>query len=107
MFDLGEAIKANKPKESQSVVRLKTNVWCDSKGLHVRKDLQVLKRHSFGYQILEEDCSNIGALEVFTQIINFDELSDGIYEVVVCNESHDYESGHVDGYDYKLIKFEV
>jgi len=106
MFNFADIRVDAKPKENQSVVRLKTNVWCDSKGLHFRKDLQFLKRLSFGYQIIEEDASNIGALDTFQQIINIDECVDGIYEVVVCNESHDYESGYVDGYDLKLIKFE-
>lgn len=38
-------------------------------------------------------------------IINLDECGDGLYEVVVCNETHDWESGYVDGYDLKLIPF--
>ena len=37
------------------------------------------------------------------RILNLGEVEDGIYEVVVCNESHDYETGYVDDYDYRLV----
>lgn len=91
--------------ERREVVRLTTNCWRDKRGLHIRRSLTTLKRQSSGYQILEEDCSMIGADEVVRQIVNLDECEDGVYLVVTCNESKDWETGFIDSYDYKLLPF--
>jgi hypothetical protein len=88
------------------VIRLTTSYWYDNKGLHYKKSLNVLKRKSAGYQVILEDCSNIGADEVFPRITNLEECKDGIYQVVTCNEKRDWETGAVDDYDYQLIKYE-
>lgn len=90
-------------QRNSCVVRLKTTTWADARGLHIRKDLMFLRRQCVGWNILEEDAGMIGADEVVPRIVNLDECSDGIYEAVACNESHDYETGHVDDYDYKLL----
>lgn len=84
-------------------VRLKTATWSDSKGLHTKKSLTFLRRQCAGYNLLEEDAGAIGADEVVTRIINLDSCKDGVYEVVACNESRDFESGYIDNYDYKLV----
>lgn len=93
--------------KSQCVVRLRTTVWSDKSGLHLKKSLTFLRRQCVGFNILEEDSGAIGAEEVFPKIENLDECKDGIYVVVVCNESHDYESGYVDDYDYRLVPLET
>lgn len=56
-----------------------------------------------GFNVIAEDVSAIGAGEVLPRILNLGEVEDGIYEVVVCNESRDYETGYVDDYDYRLV----
>ncbi len=62
-----------------------------------------LKRKSFGYNILDEDCNNIYPEDVFEKIMNIFKVPDGIYEVVVCDEIRNYEDGSIDDYSYKLI----
>ena len=88
---------------SRCTVRVKTAVWEDKRGLHTKKSLTFLRRQCEGFNVLAEDASAIGAEEVLSRILNLDEVEDGIYEVVVCNESHDYETGYVDDYDYRLV----
>lgn len=85
------------------VIRLKTSMWKDNKGLHLRKDLIFMKRLSLDYNILEDDASNIGADEVITRIDNLDKCKDGLYQAIACNMSRDYETGMIDDYDYTLI----
>lgn len=41
---------------------------------------------------------------VFDRIINLNDCEDGLYIVKCVNKSHDWEAGHVDDYDYKLIE---
>ncbi len=95
-------------EECLSIIRLKTSYWKDKAGsIHCKKTLTPLKRLSKGYQILGEDCDNIGADEVFPRIINVDECKDGIYKVITCNEHRDWESGYIEDYDYQLIKYEA
>lgn len=93
----GLAVKA------RCVVRLKTTMWADKHGLHTKKSLKFLRRQCEGLNVLEEDASMVGADEVLPRILNLDQCDDGIYEVVTCNESHDWETGYVDYYDYRLV----
>jgi hypothetical protein len=88
---------------SRCTVRVKTTVWADKRGLHTKKSLTFLRRQCEGFNVIAEDARAIGAEEVLPRILNLDEVEDGIYEVVVCNESHDYETGYVDSYDYRLV----
>jgi len=88
---------------SRCTVRVKTTVWADKRGLYTKKSLTFLRRQCEGFNILSEDANAIGAEEVLLRILNLSEVEDGIYEVVVCNESHDYETGYVDDYDYRLV----
>lgn len=88
---------------SRCTVRVKTTVWADKRGLHTKKSLTFLRRQCEGLNVLEEGTIAIGAGEVLPRILNLGEVEDGIYEVVVCNESFDYETGCVDDYDYRLV----
>ena len=89
------------------IVRVKTSWWYDEKGLYQRKDIKFMKRMSHGtYNLLKEDCSNIGVDEVFAAITNLNECDDGLYTVNTTNLQRDWESGEVDGYDYVLIPYQ-
>ena len=95
---------AGEPKQlNRCVVRLRTTMWADKSGLHTKKSLTSLRRKSEGFNVLEEDASAVGVEEVLPRILNMDECPDGVYEVVMCNESHDWETGYVDNYDYRLV----
>jgi hypothetical protein len=85
------------------VVRLSTTMWVDKRGLSIKKSLIFLRKKCTGFNVLEEDVGNIGAEEVLLRILNLYECKDGIYEVVTCNESRDFETGYIDDYDYKLV----
>jgi hypothetical protein len=58
------------------------------------------------FNILEEDCRNVGARDVLPRILNLDKIEDGLYELVTCYEKIDHETGYVYDYDYKLIPFQ-
>ena len=97
---LSEAAQINR-----CVVRLRRTWWHDSKGCYQRIDLRYMKRYCEGYNILEDDSSNIGFENVEANILNIAECEDGIYQVVTCNEKRDYESGCIEEYDYRLLPF--
>ena len=90
-------------QEDVCVIRLTTSAWMDSRGVHLNKNLNFLKRKCRGYNILKEDCSNEGVEGVISRIVNIDSVPDGIYRVVTCEESRDWESGNIDDYGYKLV----
>lgn len=102
-----EMLAAEHEPESRCVVRLRTTAWSDKRGLHLKKSLTFLRRQCTGFNILEEDASAIGAEEVLPRILNLDDVEDGTYYVVTCNESRDWESGYVDDYDYRLVPLEM
>lgn len=104
-YDLNALLRAEPKKEHQTVVRVVTTAWLDKKGLHTKRSLNVLKRKSFGQNCLEEECSAIGAEEAIANVININEVEDGVYEVIVCNVSRDFESGCVDDWELKLVPF--
>jgi hypothetical protein len=91
--------------KSRCVVRLTTSTWHDRAGLYQRKTLRFMKRLCVEFNVLEEDAANFGAEEVVPRITNLATCPDGLYEVVTCHESRDYETGIIDDYDYKLIPF--
>ena len=89
----------------REVVRLKTNCWRNDKGLHIMRSLTTLKRKSSGHQMLDEEITMTSPDEAARMIVNLNECKDGIYVVVTCNESKDWETGYIDGYDFKLLPF--
>lgn len=99
-----DLLRAPVPKESQTVVKIETSYWHDKSGAYVKKSLKVLKRKSWGYNLLLEECGMSGA-EVVGRILNFNEATDGVYELIVCNISKDWETGHVDDWDLKLVPY--
>lgn len=92
------------PKESQTVVKIQTSYWHDRNGAYARKSIKVLKRKSFGYNLLLEECGMSGA-ECISRILNFNDVDDGIYELIVCNISKDWETGQIDDWDLELVPF--
>lgn len=88
---------------SRCTVRVKTTTWGDKRGIHTKKSLTFLRRQCEGFNVLEEDAGVIGEKEVLSRILNLNEVEDGIYEAVVCNERYEHETGYVDDYDYRLV----
>ena len=96
---------ADDRSQNRCVVRLRTSSWADQNGITTTKKLTFLKRQCRGFNILKEDASDISAQEVIDRITNLDTCSDGVYEVVTCDEGRDWETGYIDEYNYKLILF--
>lgn len=105
MLEFDVLYKDEEP-ENICVVRVKTSYWNDGNGLYQKKAITFLRRKSKGFNILEEDCSAIGTDQVMQHIENLGSVEDGIYRVQTINETRDWESGYVDGYDYFLVKYE-
>jgi hypothetical protein len=87
------------------VVRLKRSTWHDSNGMYQKISIMRLKRKSNRFDFLNEECNMIGANETFPRIINLNECKDGIYQIVICNEHRDWETGIIDDYDFQLIPY--
>lgn len=92
--------------ESLCIVRVTTDYWSDKKGLYQKKSIKFLRRQCKGFNILEEDCSAIGAEEVISRISNLDKIEDGVYMVTTTNEQRDWETWYVEDYEYYLHKIE-
>lgn len=90
---------------NRCVVRLTTSYWTDNRSVHFKKQLTILKRKSEGYQILMEDCNNMGAEEVIPNIVNLHEVPDGIYIIRVSSVEKDYQTGLIEDYDYELVEY--
>lgn len=106
MTDLILSVKDNEePVEHRCVVRLTTTFYQDGRGLHTKKSLTLLKRKSFGYDMLNEDASAIGAERVLSHVENLYGTEDGVYEVVTCNHARDWEAGCIDDWDYRLVPY--
>lgn len=104
LTELAAEINTKARQSSRCVVRLTTSYWSNNRGIHCKKDLQYLRRASYGFNVIEEDTSCGGAEEVVTRITNLHECDDGVYEVVICNEHRDWETGSIEEYDYKLLR---
>jgi hypothetical protein len=96
----------NSEIKSRVVLRLSTSSWLDKRGFHVKKDLSFLKRECIGFNGLEHDAEVSGG-DVVGTIINLYDVPDGVYEAVVTNVSHDFESGLCDDWDWQLIPYSV
>lgn len=92
-------------EENVCVVKITTYYYSTNRGLRIQKTIDILKKKCKGINVLTEDLSAIGAQEVAENIININEVRDGVYKVVTCNEHRDWETGDIDEYQYKLIPF--
>jgi len=108
MSNIFENLETEEKKEKNIVIcRLNTNSYISSRNkIILKKEITYLKKLSKGYNFLMEDIGNIGAEDVISRIINLNTCKDGVYELIIVNESRDWETGYIDDYDYKLIPYE-
>jgi len=92
-----------KPKP-RWVVRISTSAWLDDRGVHIRRDVNFLKRLSTGENPLREDCLMSGAEETLRGT-NLDPCEDGLYEVVVKLDPMDPETGYAEGWKLRFVPY--
>ena len=106
---------------ARTFVRLSTSYWSDDRGIYTKKSLRYLRRKGAkgkkrtldykgipdSFNFIEEDVNCIGPKETLDLIRNLRDCDDGVYEVVFCSVSTDWETGYVDMYEYKLIPYET
>lgn len=120
MNNLSDLLPLHKPKSKEIlVVRVHTNFFRKKGGyIFKARSIKVLKRKSTENMIdhIEEDISNSGVEDFINTIINFNDVDDGEYYLKAINGeyylkainiTHDFETGYVDGYDWKLFKISV
>ena len=90
---------------NRCVVRLSTTYFKRGSACVLSKDLFCLRRKCEGYNLLEEHVGDVGVEEVLSCIVNLNTAEDGIYELIMINESYDRESGWLDSWDYELVKY--
>lgn len=90
-------------EQNRCVVRLRTTAWGDGRALHIKRSLTYLRRQCVGYNGLQEDASAVGAEQAVALITNLDQCPDGVYEVMMCDVRRDWETGHIDGWGYRLV----
>lgn len=89
----------------RTVVRVKTERYATNNGVAFKKTVNTLKRKSYGYNLITESVKDSDAELTVDSIINLLDVPDGIYEVVMTNLSHDWETGYLDDWDLKLVPY--
>jgi hypothetical protein len=102
---LAKRLTPQEIKDNRCVVRLTTGAWHNRSGVFQTRSLKYLRTKGKNVDLLDEECNYMGASDVLERLINFSTSTDGIYQIVTCNHSTDWETGYVDGYDLKLIPF--
>jgi len=98
-------LNSKNPSHDRTVVRVTTSSWMDDRGLHTKRSLNILKRYSFGHNLLKEECSISGAEDAVRNITNLHDIPDGVYHVVPDNFSRDWETGYIDDWELRLVPF--
>jgi len=85
------------------VVRVKTSLYNATKpreGIIQKREVLVQKRKCQGiyHHILDDLYEGV-------DIVNLDDVKDGLYTLVMVNEHRDWESGYIDSWDLKLIPY--
>ena len=94
--------------ETNVIVRLKTSFWSDKKGVYQKRAITVLRRKSQldSYDWISDEVDMIGAEDIIKSIVNLNNSQDGVYRLIICDESTDWETGMVYDYNFKLIPYE-
>lgn len=92
----------------KTIVRLRTSYWVDNRGIHMKKDVNILKRKSNNDYFLE-DASMVGAKEVMDIMEDVNKIEDGVYELIFVPTSWDssyFGDGGVEEWKYIFKKIE-
>lgn len=99
-------LELNEPQEPKpiTIVRVTTTAFRTKRGLKFVKEITYLKRKSSGHNFLEYEVEMVDAPSVQRKIANLQEIEDGVYRVILCDISKDWEMGIIDDYRFKLIQ---
>lgn len=92
------------------IVRVTTNYFKSKNGALVyQRKVKPLRKKSTqdGLECLDHDIDGGGIEYMLKGIMNLNEVDDGIYELKMVNLTTDFETGHIDGWDWKLFKITV
>ena len=99
---MSEEQEIKEPK-TRMVVSLRRSFWHDKDGAYQRISLRYLKRQTQGFNIFDDECGMIGASDALPKITNLHQCKDGVYLLVTINAHRDWETGHIEEWDYELI----
>lgn len=107
MIDNLIEIEDNKIEEPKLFVRVIKTAYISKNGCeyNYQTKLRVLRKLSNFDHPFFEDCQNTSIKDVLDRIINLDDVDGGIYQVITCNYSRDWETGYIDDWDYKLVSY--
>ncbi len=92
-------------EEPRLKVKLTTDRYFSNNKYIVKKELYFYKKPN-PKQLVDQFYDDISMTGFDCErVINLDECIDGLYELIVCNISRDWESGWVDDWDWKLIEW--
>jgi hypothetical protein len=90
--------KADTQTKLRCIGRITKNYYLQDNKLVSKSTFTLLKRKSqLTLQDMIDDPEYSG--------LNLDEYDEGIYEIITCNHSTDWETGVVDDWDLKLIPY--
>ena len=92
-------------KDFRCVVRVQEEAYLRGNTYFYGKSLRVVKRLTT-FNIIAEEAQNVGMDEAMRNILNVFDVDNGLYEIVVTNQSYDIESGYLDDWSWKLIPYE-
>lgn len=107
-LELNNLLRANPKAEEEKplvIVRVSTSCWKDSRGIAAKKQIKFLKRKCKGFNFVKEDFDMVGGQNFLESFTNLWSVDDGVYQIVMTNMFSDWETGHLEDWDYKLIPY--
>lgn len=87
------------------VVRVGTEGFKRGDTYFYGRTIRVIRRKT-KYDLLHDDCQQVGIQEAIENILNINSVEDGLYQLLMCNISKDCETGYIDDFNLKLVKYE-
>lgn len=90
---------------NRCVVKVQSEAYKRGDTYFYGKSIRVLQKLT-SYDLLKDECDNIGIYDGLENIINLQNVEDGRYYLEAVNISRDCETGYIDDWDFKLIPFQ-
>lgn len=96
---------SNQKVVNRCVLRLTTTYAKHGNGCTQFKSIRFLNKFCSGYNVLEESIGTDGLDPTMDNVINLNEVPDGIYECRAVNETYDREYGELLDFDFQLFPY--